>query len=109
MLENLQNIIDDQTEDLKDLGDTLEDQNDTIEDLKSKVGELTEKLTEISEAEQSNKEQIVILERSVDTLNKETDTSFDRLSEKDSKIGQELLQQKVKDLECNLTWREKVL
>ena len=27
MLENLQNIIDDQTEDLKDLRDTLEDQN----------------------------------------------------------------------------------
>ena len=95
MLENLQNIIDDQTEDLKDLRDTLEDQNETIEDLKSKVGALTEKLTEISDKEEINKEQIVILERSIDTSNKESDSRFDDLSEKDSKIGQELLQQKV--------------
>ena len=74
----------------------MEDQNETIEDLKSKVGELTEKLTELSDKEKNETEKIGVLERTIETLRKESDMRFEDLSEKDSKLGQELLHQKVK-------------
>ena len=74
----------------------MEDQNETIEDLKSKVGELTEKLTELSDKEKNETEKIGVLERTIETLRKESDIRFEDLSEKDSKLGQELLHQKVK-------------
>ena len=57
--------------------------------------ELTERMTALSEGEENNKEKILIVERSLDTLHKESDRRFEDLSEKDSKIGQELLQHKV--------------
>ena len=104
LLESLQNIIDDQADDLRDLRDTVDDQNETIEDLKSDMKELTERMTKLSEGEDKNKENIVIVEKSMDTFHKESDSRFEDLSEKDSKIGQELLQHKVvkrfKDLSC---------
>ena len=95
LLESLQNVIDDQADDLRDLRDTVDDQNDTIEDLKLEMKELTERMSKLSEGEDNNKEQIVKVERSVDTLQKESDSRFEDLSEKDSKIGQELHQHKV--------------
>ena len=95
-MESLQNIIDDQADDLRDLRDTVDDQNETIEDLKLEMKELTERMTKLSEGEDSNKEKIVMVEGSLDTLHKESDSKFKDLSEKDSKIGQELLQHKVK-------------
>ena len=95
LMESLQNIIDDQADDLRDLRDTVDDQSMTIEDLKSEMKELTERMTKLSEGEDNNKEKLVIVERSMDTLHKESDSRFEDLSEKDSKIGQELLQHKV--------------
>ena len=84
-----------------------QDQNETIEDLKSEMKELTERMTKLSEGEDNNREKIVIVERSVDTWHKESDSRFEDLSEKDSKIGQELLQHKVvkpfKGLSCLAT------
>ena len=95
LLESLQNIIDDQADDLRDLRDTVDDQNETIEDLKSEMKELTERMNKLSEGEDNNTEKIVTLERSVETFHKESDSRFEDLSEKDSKIGQELLRHKV--------------
>ena len=107
LLESLQNVIDDQADDLRDLRDTVDDQNDTIEDLKLEMKELTERMSKLSEGEDNNKEQIVKVERSVDTLQKESDSRFEDLSEKDSKIGQDLIQHKVvkpfKGLSCLVT------
>ena len=73
----------------------MDDQNETIEELKSEMKELTERITKLSEGEDNNKEKIVTVERSLDTLHKESDRRFEDLSEKDSKIGQELLRHKV--------------
>ena len=95
LLESLQNIIDDQADDLRDLRDTVDDQNDTIEDLKLEMKDLTERMTKLSEGEDNNKEKILIVEKSMETLHKESDSRFEDLSEKDSKIGQELHQHKV--------------
>ena len=95
-MESLQNVIDDQADDLRDLRDTVDDQNETIEDLKLEMKELTERMTKLSEGEDSNKEKILIVERSMDTLHKESDSRFEDLSEKDSKIGQDLIQHKVR-------------
>ena len=95
LMESLQNIIDDQADDLRDLRDTVDDQHETIEDLRSEMKELTERMTKLSEGEDNNKEKLIIVERSMDTLHKESDSRFEDLSEKDSKIGQELLQHKV--------------
>ena len=95
LLESLQNIIDDQADDLRDLRDTVDDQNDTIEDLKLEMKDLTERMTKLSEGEDNNKEKILIVEKSMETLHKESDSRFEDLSEKDSKIGQDLIQHKV--------------
>ena len=95
LIENLQNIIDDQTDDLRDLRDTVDDQKETIEDLKSKVKDLTERITELSDDGRNNTEKIVLVETSVETLQRENESKIEDLSDKKSKIGQELLQQKV--------------
>ena len=73
----------------------MDDQNDTIEDLKLEMKDLTERMTKLSEGEDNNKEKILVVEKCMDTLHKESDRRFEDLSEKDSKIGQELLQHKV--------------
>ena len=76
--------------------DTIDEQNDTIEDLRTKISELAEKFSELSDIEKSNTENSLKCERMIETIQKESDRNFEKFSENDSKLGRELLQQKVK-------------
>ena len=97
-IDNLQTIIDDQADELKDLKDTIDEQNDTIEDLRAKISDLADKLSQLSDVEKTNTENALKCERMIETVQKESDRNFDKFSENDSKLGRELLQQKVIDI-----------
>jgi len=93
-IENLQNVIDDQSDEIQDLKDTIEGQNSLIEDLKTQINKISDVLNEISVEDESNKESGLRCERKIEMLLKENDRNFEKFSENDAKFGQELLQQK---------------
>ena len=105
-IDNLQNIIDDQADELKDLKDTIDEQNDTIEDLRAKISDLADKFSELSDIEKTNSENALKCERMIESVQKESDRNFEKFAENDSKLGRELLQQKVTNIfdnECFLS------
>ena len=75
--------------------DTIDEQNDTIEDLRAKISELADKFSELADTEKTNTEKALKVERMIETVQKEGDRNFEKFSESDSKLGRELLQQKV--------------
>ena len=121
-IENLQDIIDDQADEIKDLKETVENQSETIEELKTKIEEILVRTEEQKTESEKAAKNLADLVRSfpmesrqgsslkemlsesralqVVSLEAEKETNarvFDELSAHDSRIGQELLQQKVPD------------
>ena len=81
--------------------DTIDEQNDTIEDLRAKISELADKFSELADTEKTNTEKALKCERMIETVQKENDRNFEKFSENDSKLGRELLQQKVIVILCD--------
>ena len=94
-IESLQNVIEDQADELKDLKDTIDDQNDTIDDLKMKLEDLSDKFTELSEDENKVKESNLLHGQMIESLKRDNDKIFQKLSDNDSKFDKELIHQKV--------------
>ena len=95
-MENLQNIIDDQADDIKDLKDLIDNQNDIIEDLRTQISNLSDKFSELSDNEATIKENALKCERDIEALRKDSDRNFEKFSENDANFGKSLLEQKVK-------------
>ena len=94
-IESLQNVIEDQADELKDLKDTIDDQNDTIDDLKMKLEDLSDKFTELSEDENKVKESNLLHGQMIESLKRDNDKIFQKLSDNDSKFDKEIIHQKV--------------
>ena len=94
-LDALQNIIDEQADEISDLKETIEKQGDTITELKNKITELTDKITKMKVENDKNNEEILKVNRALESDKKSNAKKFEELSEHDSKFGQELLHQKV--------------
>ena len=88
-------MIEDQADELKDLKDTIDDQNDTIDDLKMKLEDLSDKFTELSEDENKVKESNLLHGQMIESLKRDNDKIFQKLSDNDSKFDKELIHQKV--------------
>ena len=95
-LDALQNIIDEQADEISDLKETIEKQGDTITELKNKITELTDKTSEMKVENDKNNEEILKVNRALESDKKSNAKKFEELSEHDSKFGQELLHQKVR-------------
>ena len=88
-------MIEDQADELKDLKDTIDDQNDTIDDLKMKLEDLSDKFTELSEDENKVKESNLLHGQMIESLKRDNDKIFQKLSDNDSKFDKEIIHQKV--------------
>ena len=91
----MQNIIDEQADEIGDLKETVEKQSELIADLKIKIDDLSVKSNELKSNSEKNKEEIKKVGRALDGEKKTNSKVFEELSDHDSKIGQELIQQKV--------------
>ena len=98
-IENLQNIVDDQADEISDLKENIEKQSDTINELKGKLEELSINLTALQSDNGNNIEDILKVKRSLENDKKSNAKLFEELSENDSKFGQELLLQKVREIQ----------
>ena len=63
--------------------------------MRAKISELADKFSELADTEKTNTEKALKCERMIETVQKESDRNFEKFSENDSKLGRELLQQKV--------------
>ena len=63
--------------------------------MRAKISELADKFSELADTEKTNTEKALKCERMIEIVQKESDRNFEKFSENDSKLGRELLQQKV--------------
>ena len=100
-------MIEDQADELKDLKDTIDDQNDTIDDLKMKLEDLSDKFTELSEDENKVKESNLLHGQMIESLKRDNDKIFQKLSDNDSKFDKEIIHQKVLYYDPDLTYQRR--
>ena len=108
-IENLQDVIDDQADEIKDLKETVDQQNETIEELRTKIEDILTKVDEQKEKSEKTAEELASMvglfittmttlsfqARSSESEKQANDKAVDKLTSQDSRISQELLQQKV--------------
>ena len=94
-VEELQNLVEDHTDEMADLKDLVDGQGERIEDLEKKVEELLEQVREERSEAEGTKQEIAKINERLDIRDVRTEEMFEKLTLQNKTIGDEMLIQKV--------------
>ena len=95
-VENLQDTVETHGDEISDLKETVDKQSDTMEEMLNKLVELSIKADDIKLDSEKNAKEIIKVSQTVEDGQSSILKLFQKVSEDESRLGQERVQQKVK-------------